>query len=208
MGEDKSTHHIAENRNREACHSPVKEYVTLTCRVPTARASFVKSILLFCCYQRHLPKLIWSCINSQNTLGCFFLIRKFKFSSVILSPFPSLKNLFSLVSVIQKKKKKLFVIPWSGGGEAQHNFFLLPRSFYPFFKVLSILQGWVDLLDLSTNISLLFLHEMHVPISLDPLHGCGTHTVTRDPKLRRASAWLNTLLLWKFQAIKKKKKSK
>ena len=134
MGEDKSTHHIAENRNREACHSPVKEYVTLTCRVPTARASFVKSILLFCCYQRHLPKLIWSCINSQNTLGCFFLIRKFKFSSVILSPFPSLKNLFSLVSVIQKKKKTICnSMEWGRGGATQ---------FFSFAQIiLSILQS-------------------------------------------------------------------
>ena len=163
MGEGKSTHHIAENRNGELCHSPVKEHVTRTCRVPAACASFIKSVL-FCCHQRHLPKLIWSCINSQNPLGCFFLIRKFKFSSVISSPFPFYcQNVFSLVSLI-KKKKNLFLIPWSGAGEVQHNFFLLSRPFYPFFKVLSILQGLVDLLALSTNRSVIFLPEMNVPI--------------------------------------------
>lgn len=162
-GRKKHTSHCleCENRSGEPCHSPVKDYVTL--RGPTACVSFIKSVLLFCCHQRHLPKLIWSCINSQNPLGCFFLIRKFKFSSVISSPFPfCCQNLFSLVSLI--KKKKLFSIPWSGGGEVQHNFFLLSRRFYPFFKVLCILQGLVDWLGLSTNRSLIFLHEMNVPI--------------------------------------------
>ena len=139
MGEGKSTHHIAENRNGEPCPSPVKEYVTLTCRVPAACASFIKSVLLFCCHQRHLPKLIWSCIYSQNLLGCFFLIRKFKFSSVISSPFPFYcQNLFSLVSLIKnkqtnKQKTSFNSMEWGRGGATQ---------FFSFVQtVLSILQS-------------------------------------------------------------------
>ena len=133
MGEGKSTHHIAENRNGELCHSPVKEHVTRTCRVPAACASFIKSVL-FCCHQRHLPKLIWSCINSQNPLGCFFLIRKFKFSSVISSPFPFYcQNVFSLVSLIKKKKPIFNSMEWGRGGATQ---------FFSFVQtVLSILQS-------------------------------------------------------------------
>lgn len=133
-GRKKHTSHCleCENRSGEPCHSPVKDYVTL--RGPTAFASFIKSVL-FCCHQRHLPKLIWSCINSQNPLGCFFLIRKFKFSSVISSPFPfCCQNLFSLVSLIKKKNKTIFnSMEWGRGGATQ---------FFSFIQtVLSILQS-------------------------------------------------------------------
>lgn len=135
-GRKKHTSHCleCENRNGEPCHSPVKDYVTL--RGPTACASFSKSVLLFCCRQRHLPKLIWSCINSQNPLGYFFLIRKFKFRSVISSPFPfCCQNLFSLVSLIKKKKTKTIFnsMEWGRGGTTQ---------FFSFIQtVLSILQS-------------------------------------------------------------------
>lgn len=124
-GRKKHTSHCleCENRSGEPCHSPVKDYVTL--RGPTACVSFIKSVLLFCCHQRHLPKLIWSCINSQNPLGCFFLIRKFKFSSVISSPFPfCCQNLFSLVSLI--KKKNYFQFHGVGEGRCNTIFFFYP----------------------------------------------------------------------------------
>ena len=89
----------------------------------------------------------------------FFLIRKFKFSSVILSPFPSLKNLFSLVSLIKKKKKQTICnsMEWGRGGTTQffsfaqiilsilQSSFHSPRSSWsarPLNKYISIFHAW------------------------------------------------------------------